>query len=146
MNETNAAARAWLQQVWDAAHRFEQKLNMLKSGGQTLYQSSEFSRHALMSTSDIYAGSVQLTNEPLEGPDFDLPEGFEDFEPEVQAMIARSIGVQRAPPVATRAGVGLLGDPVSDSAMQAAILLSVAEEAIAQSTGHRVSRRSSGVC
>ena len=131
MNETNAATRAWLQQVRDAAHQFKQKLNMLKSGGRTLYQLGDFPRHALKSTSDIYAGSVQLTDELLEGPDFDLPEGFEDFEPEVQAMITWSIVVQRAPPVATRTGVGLLGDPVSESIMHAAIMLSVAEEAIA---------------
>ena len=83
-----------------------------------------------MSTADVYAGSAHVTDKPLEGPDFDLPEGFKDLEPEVQAMIVWLIGVQRTPPVATRAGVGLLGNLVSDSIMQAAILLSVVEEAI----------------
>ena len=83
-----------------------------------------------MSTADAYTGMAYMTDEPLEGPDFELPEEFKDLEPEVQAMIVWSIGVQRAPPVVTRAGVGLLGDLVSDGTMQAAILLSVVEEAI----------------
>ena len=88
-----------------------------------------------MLTTDFYAGMVHVSEELLEDPDLELPEGFEDFNPEVQAMIVQSSGVQRASSVATRAGIGLLGDPVSDGIMQATILLSVAEEAITQVTG-----------
>ena len=83
-----------------------------------------------MSTTNVYAGTVHVLEEPLEGPNFELPEGFKDLEPEVQAMIVQSSGVQRAPSVVTRAGIGLLSNPVSDGIMQAMILLSVAEEAI----------------
>ena len=83
-----------------------------------------------MATTDFYAGTAHVSEEPLEGPDLELPEGFEDFKPKVQAMIVRLGKVQRAPSVVTRAGIGLLGDPVSDGIMRATILLSVAEEAI----------------
>ena len=81
------------------------------------YRMSDYSWQTLMSTADVYAGMVHMLEEPLEGPNFELPEGFKDLEPEVQVMIVQSSGVQRAPSVVTRAGIGLLGDPVSDSIM-----------------------------
>ena len=92
LGESNATAWAWLQLVWDAAYRFEQKLALLKTDQPTANGSSS-SHQALATFLSFQAAAGGAEMKAMD------PKTFQDLDSASQAAFLEVAQTKHMPPV-----------------------------------------------